>query len=76
MKKKIMEWSELWRTRAERIFALKMSLLSVVYTAWQALELGLVTEVVADEELMTRAADLAAHSTPVMWRLRQKVAEV
>ena len=40
--------------------ALKMSLLSEVYTARQALELGLVTEVVADEELMARAHELAA----------------
>ena len=38
--------------------ALKMSLLSEVYTARQALELGLVTEVVADEELMTLRASL------------------
>lgn len=40
--------------------ALKMSLLAEVYSARQALELGLVTEVVADEELMTRARELAA----------------
>ncbi len=40
--------------------ALKMSLLSEVYTAREALELGLVTEVVPDEELMTRAFELAA----------------
>src|ERR1022692_3353108 len=40
--------------------ALKMSLLSEVYTDRQALELGLVTEVVADDQLMTRARELAA----------------
>jgi enoyl-CoA hydratase/carnithine racemase len=40
--------------------ALKMSLLSEVYPARQALELGLVTEVVADDQLMTRARELAA----------------
>src|SRR5271156_6083884 len=40
--------------------ALKMSLLSEVYKAREALELGLVTEVVADEGLMTRARELAA----------------
>lgn len=40
--------------------ALKMSLLSEVYTARQALELGLVTEVVVDSELMPRAQELAA----------------
>lgn len=40
--------------------ALKMSLLSEVYTARQALELGLVTEVVADSELLARANELAA----------------
>jgi enoyl-CoA hydratase/carnithine racemase len=39
--------------------ALKMSLLSEVYTARQALELGLVTEVVADAELMAAARGLA-----------------
>jgi len=39
--------------------ALKMSLLSEVYSARQALELGLVTEVVVDEELMMRARELA-----------------
>src|SRR5580692_4151444 len=40
--------------------ALRMSLLSEVYPAKRALELGLVTEVVADGELMTRAQEFAA----------------
>jgi 2-(1,2-epoxy-1,2-dihydrophenyl)acetyl-CoA isomerase len=40
--------------------AMKMSLLSEVYTAREALELGLVTEVVADEALMARTNELAA----------------
>ena len=40
--------------------ALMMSLLSEVYTARQALERGLVTEVVADDQLMARAKELAA----------------
>lgn len=40
--------------------ALKMSLFSEVYPARQAKELGLVTEVVADEALMTTAYEWAA----------------
>jgi 2-(1,2-epoxy-1,2-dihydrophenyl)acetyl-CoA isomerase len=40
--------------------ALKMSLLSEVYSAREALGLGLVTEVVPDELLMARARELAA----------------
>jgi enoyl-CoA hydratase/carnithine racemase len=40
--------------------ALKMSLLSEVYTARQAMELGLVSEVVADDQLMARANEFAA----------------
>jgi 2-(1,2-epoxy-1,2-dihydrophenyl)acetyl-CoA isomerase len=40
--------------------ALKMSLLSEVYPARKALELGLVTEVVADAELMSTARAFAA----------------
>jgi 2-(1,2-epoxy-1,2-dihydrophenyl)acetyl-CoA isomerase len=40
--------------------ALKMSLLSEVYPARQALDLGLVTEVVPDAELMNAARALAA----------------
>ncbi len=43
--------------------ALKMSLLSEVYSARQALELGLVTEVVADSELMNAARALAERLT-------------
>jgi 2-(1,2-epoxy-1,2-dihydrophenyl)acetyl-CoA isomerase len=56
--------------------ALKMSLLSEVYTARQALELGLVTEVVADEELMTRAGELAqrlAAGPPIAIRITKRM---
>lgn len=56
--------------------ALKMSLLSEVYTARQALELGLVTEVVADEELMSRAAELArklAEGPPIAIRITKRM---
>jgi 2-(1,2-epoxy-1,2-dihydrophenyl)acetyl-CoA isomerase len=56
--------------------ALKMSLLSEVYPARQALELGLVTEVVADEELMTRARELAvqlAEGPPIAIRITKRM---
>ena len=56
--------------------ALKMSLLSEVYTAWQALELGLVTEVVADDQLMTRARELAARlaeGPPIAIRITKRM---
>jgi 2-(1,2-epoxy-1,2-dihydrophenyl)acetyl-CoA isomerase len=56
--------------------ALKMSLLSEVYSARQALELGLVTEVVADEELMTRARELAARlaeGPPIAIRITKRM---
>jgi enoyl-CoA hydratase/carnithine racemase len=56
--------------------ALKMSLLSEVYTARQALELGLVTEVVGDEELMTRARELAAklaEGPPIAIRITKRM---
>jgi 2-(1,2-epoxy-1,2-dihydrophenyl)acetyl-CoA isomerase len=56
--------------------ALKMSLLSEVYTARQALELGLVTEVVADEELMTRAQELGARlaeGPPIAIRITKRM---
>jgi enoyl-CoA hydratase/carnithine racemase len=56
--------------------ALKMSLLSEVYTARQALELGLVTEVVADEELMTRVRELAqrlAAGPPIAIRITKRM---
>jgi enoyl-CoA hydratase/carnithine racemase len=56
--------------------ALKMSLLSEVYTARQALELGLVTEVVPDEDLMTRARELAARlaeGPPIAIRLTKRM---
>src|SRR5579872_2601983 len=56
--------------------ALKMSLLSEVYTARQALELGLVTEVVADDQLMTRARDLAtrlAEGPPIAIRITKRM---
>jgi len=56
--------------------ALKMSLLSEVYTARQALELGLVTEVVADDQLMTRAGELAARladGPPVAIRITKRM---
>jgi enoyl-CoA hydratase/carnithine racemase len=56
--------------------ALKMSLLSEVYTARQALELGLVTEVVADEELTARARDFAVRLTegpPIAIRVTKRM---
>jgi 2-(1,2-epoxy-1,2-dihydrophenyl)acetyl-CoA isomerase len=56
--------------------ALKMSLLSEIYPARQALELGLVTEVVADGELMTRARALAqqlADGPPIAIRLTKRM---
>jgi len=56
--------------------ALKMSLLAEVYTAREALELGLVTEVVADDELMTRAHDLAARladAPPIAIRITKRM---
>jgi 2-(1,2-epoxy-1,2-dihydrophenyl)acetyl-CoA isomerase len=56
--------------------ALKMSLLSEVYPARQAMELGLVTEVVADAELMTRARAVAqqlADGPPIAIRLTKRM---
>jgi enoyl-CoA hydratase/carnithine racemase len=56
--------------------ALKMSLLSEVYTARQALEMGLVTEVVADDQLMTRARELAARlaeGPPIAIRITKRM---
>ena len=56
--------------------ALKMSLLSEVYSAKEALELGLVTEVVADEELMTRTKELAtrlAEGPPIAIRITKRM---
>ncbi len=56
--------------------ALKMSLLSEVYTAREALALGLVTEVVPDAEVMTRARDLAARladGPPIAIRLAKRM---
>jgi 2-(1,2-epoxy-1,2-dihydrophenyl)acetyl-CoA isomerase len=56
--------------------ALKMSLLSEIYPARQALELGLVTEVVADAELMDRARALAqklAEGPPIAMRLTKRM---
>lgn len=56
--------------------ALKMLLLSEVYTARQALELGLVTEVVADDQLMTRARELAvrlAEGPPIAIRITKRM---
>ncbi len=56
--------------------ALKMSLLSEVYTARQALELGLVTEVVADDQLMTRAEEFAgrlAEGPPIAIRITKRM---
>jgi 2-(1,2-epoxy-1,2-dihydrophenyl)acetyl-CoA isomerase len=56
--------------------ALKMSLLSEVYTARQALELGLVTEVVADDELMARTRELAtrlAEGPPIAIRITKRM---
>jgi enoyl-CoA hydratase/carnithine racemase len=56
--------------------ALKMSLLSEVYSAREALALGLVTEVVADGELMTRAGELAirlADGPPIAIRVTKRM---
>ena len=56
--------------------ALKMSLLSEVFSAREALELGLVTEVVADEELMTRARELAvklSEGPPIAIRVTKRM---
>jgi enoyl-CoA hydratase/carnithine racemase len=56
--------------------ALKMSLLSEVYTAREALELGLVTEVVPDGALMTRANELAAklaEGPPIAIRITKRM---
>src|ERR1700735_131479 len=56
--------------------ALKMSLLSEIYPAREALELGLVTEVVADAELMDRARALAqklAEGPPIATRLTKRM---
>jgi 2-(1,2-epoxy-1,2-dihydrophenyl)acetyl-CoA isomerase len=56
--------------------ALKMSLLSEVYSARQALELGLVAEVVADDQLMTRARELAsrlAEGPPIAIRVTKRM---
>jgi 2-(1,2-epoxy-1,2-dihydrophenyl)acetyl-CoA isomerase len=56
--------------------ALKMSLLSEVYPARQARELGLVTEVVPDDQLMTRARELAARladGPPIAIRITKRM---
>lgn len=56
--------------------ALKMSLFSEVYSAHQALELGLVTEVVSDEELMPVArarATALADGPPIAIRLTKRM---
>jgi enoyl-CoA hydratase/carnithine racemase len=56
--------------------ALKMSLLSEVYSAREALALGLVTEVVPDEALMARAVELAARlaeGPPIAIRLTKRM---
>ena len=56
--------------------ALKMSLLSEVYTARQALELGLVTEVVADDQLMMQARELAvrlSEGPPIAIRITKRM---
>jgi enoyl-CoA hydratase/carnithine racemase len=56
--------------------ALKMSLLSEVYPAREALTLGLVTEVVADEDLMPRARAFAAQlaeGPPIAVRLAKRM---
>jgi 2-(1,2-epoxy-1,2-dihydrophenyl)acetyl-CoA isomerase len=56
--------------------ALKMSLFSEVYPARQALELGLVTEVVADTELMPRArqwAERLAAGPPIAIRITKRM---
>ncbi len=56
--------------------ALKMSLFSEVYSARQALELGLVTEVVPDAELMPRAREWAerlAAGPPIAIRITKRM---
>jgi 2-(1,2-epoxy-1,2-dihydrophenyl)acetyl-CoA isomerase len=56
--------------------ALKMSLFSEVYPARQALELGLVTEVVPDAELMSRAllwAERLAAGPPIAIRITKRM---
>ncbi len=56
--------------------ALKMSLFSEVYSARQALELGLVTEVVPDTELMARAREWAerlAAGPPIAIRITKRM---
>lgn len=56
--------------------ALKMSLLSEVYPARQALGMGLVTEVVPDAELMTAAHDFArrlAEGPPIAIRITKRM---
>ena len=56
--------------------AMKMSLLSEVYSAGEALGLGLVTEVVADEQLMARARELAtrlAEGPPIAIRVTKRM---
>jgi enoyl-CoA hydratase/carnithine racemase len=56
--------------------ALKMSLFSEVYPAQQALELGLVTEVVPDAELMPRAREWAerlAAGPPIAIRITKRM---
>jgi enoyl-CoA hydratase/carnithine racemase len=56
--------------------ALKMSLFSEVYPARQALELGLVTEVVPDAELMARAcqwAERLAAGPPIAIRITKRM---
>jgi enoyl-CoA hydratase/carnithine racemase len=56
--------------------ALKMSMLSEIYPARQAMELGLVTEVVPDEQLMTSArafADRLAEGPPIAIRLTKRM---
>jgi 2-(1,2-epoxy-1,2-dihydrophenyl)acetyl-CoA isomerase len=56
--------------------ALKMSLFSEVYSAYQALELGLVTEVVSDAELMPRSrqwAERLAAGPPIAIRITKRM---
>ena len=56
--------------------ALKMSLLSEIYPARKALELGLVTEVVPDSELMSAAEALAqqlAEGPPIAIRITKRM---
>lgn len=56
--------------------ALKMSLLSEVYPAQKALELGLVTEVVPDAELMSKArawAERLAAGPPIAIRITKRM---